>query len=712
MRKILIAVGVLFTLLVTLTFVSLKKPPQKLNEIIISTQKSLVLDRNQNPLLTTYAGKWNEHQLIPLQEVPPLIQKAFIAAEDKRFYSHSGIDWIARFSAVMSNLKAMRVVRGASTITEQVARLIHPRPRTIWSRWLEGFEAMWLEQRFSKEEIFEFYLNQVPFAANRKGIVQASAYYFDRDLKTLNPVESLALASLLRSPSRLDLYKNKLKVIRPIKAIAKKLHLKLQSDDFDFDLQKPQMETKAPHFINYVNSKNNQSNARIISTLHSELQNQIQTLMDRRIQDLKRFNVHNGAVLVVDFTTGEILSWVNAGNQKDEIRSGHIDAILTPRQPGSTLKPFLYALALEQGWTAATIIEDEPFETPVGHGVHTFKNYSRRNYGALTLRQSLANSLNIPAIKTIKYVGINSFFGLMKRLGFSGLKHNVEYYGEGLVLGNAEVTLLELVQAYGALANKGVQKNLYVTNELAPILKGKRIFSPEVTSIIGNILSDNDARSLEFQRGGVLDFPYQTAIKTGTSTDFRDSWTLAYNDRYVVGAWMGNLDGMPTDGLTGSSGPAMLVRSIFALLNKHREVKPLYLSEKLISSKVCRQYELNSECAYHEEYFISGTEPKKLNETLTMKKKKEVFKIITPYNNLKMALDPRVPKELRSYKFQSTSFSDKAKIRWKLNGKVIKESKKSSHLWNLKAGNHDLEAELFLNNKLIGKDEVSFLVRD
>lgn len=710
MRKLVQIVGTTFFTLLVVTALSIKRPPEKLRDIVVSTQKSLVLDKNFTHLLKTYKGRWNEHQLIPLQEIPPLIQNAFITAEDKRFFAHNGIDWLARLSAIVSNIKAMKVVRGASTITEQVARMVTPRPRNIWSRWIEGLEATWIEFRFSKEKILEFYLNQVPFTANRRGIVQAASYYFDRDLHTLSTAESLALAALLRSPSRLDLYKNPKKIVRPLQNIARKLNIQIKLNELDFNLRKPRLETKAPHFINYVNQNNVHNLPRVATTLNPELQNQVQKLIDKRMKDLYSYNVKNGAVLVVDFQKGQILSWVNAGNKTDDIRSGHIDAILSPRQPGSTLKPFLYALAIQDGYTAATIITDSPFETPVGTGVHIIKNYSRRYYGPLTLRQCLANSLNIPAIKTVKYVGINSFFGLMKDLGFRGLTRNVEYYGEGLVLGNAEVTLLELVQAYGVLANRGKQRNFTFSEDIMIGGKEKRIFPPEVTSIIGNILSDNNARSLEFGNGGILDFPYQTAIKTGTSTDYRDSWTVAYNDKFIVGSWMGNLDGMPTDGLTGSTGPALLVRSIFALLNSHRKVNPLFLSKKLIKKNICRKLDHLKECFSQDEYFISGTEPKEsINK---IKKEKKKFHILSPHNDLKMALDPRVPNNLRSFEFQATAISGKKRVKWILNGDLLKNNGHSSLIWNLKKGEHTLVAELYLRNNKIAQDKVRFIVRD
>ncbi|MEK8019292.1 MAG: transglycosylase domain-containing protein, partial [Candidatus Parabeggiatoa sp.] len=449
------------------TLIDLAPPPDTLSVAHSSVRKVQIRDRHANPLTITYQNDWNIHDYVPLHDIPETLQKVFILAEDKRFYEHHGPDWQARWHAMLQNIKALRVVRGASTISEQTVRMLHPRPRTFWARWLEGFEAVKLEEHFSKADILEFYLNQVPYASQRRGVVQAARYYFDRDLETLNIKEMMALAVLVRSPSRLDLRRGVTQIKAPIARLAVlllKQGLITQADYQDIlttplDLHDAHLPVQATHFVNYVYASQSLPALQIMghlqTTLNSSLQRVVQEILNQRVQDLQSKKVNNGAVLVVEHQSNEILAWVNVGPPSLEKPGSLIDAVLTPRQPGSTLKPFLYASALEKGWTAATLIEDSPLAEPVGTGMHSFRNYSRNYYGPLRLRNALGNSLNIPAIRTIQFVGTDSFLHRLRQLGFKSLTAHPDYYGDGLALGNGGVTLLELVQAYATLANQG-----------------------------------------------------------------------------------------------------------------------------------------------------------------------------------------------------------------------------------------------------------------
>jgi penicillin-binding protein 1C len=226
--------------------------------------------------------------------------------------------------------------------------------------------------------------------------------------------------------------------------------------------------------------------------------------------------VTNGAVLIVDHLSNEVLAWVNGGNLSEDWPGSRLDGVTTPRQPGSALKPFLYALALEKGWTAATLIDDSPLAMPVGSGLHSYRNYSRVHYGSVRLRVALGNSLNIPAVRTAQFIGPANFLERLTRLGFRSLSQHPDYYGDGLALGNGEVTLLELVQAYASLARQGVFRPLETVLH-APEETPRRVFSEEVSTLIANILSDPEARRLEFGHGNLLRFPVQTAVKTGIS---------------------------------------------------------------------------------------------------------------------------------------------------------------------------------------------------
>jgi penicillin-binding protein 1C len=372
--------------------------PDNLAFAEVEIRKVQVVDRHREPLTITYQNDWNLHDWRDLHQIPQRLQQIFLLAEDRRFYRHPGVDWWARAHALSQNLLAGRIVRGASTITEQSVRMLHPRPRTFWSRWVETFEAMELEARFSKAAILEFYLNQVPYAHQRRGVVQAARHYFDRDLETLNLKEMMALAVLVRSPSRLDLRRGQVEIQQPVARLAERMRQLglLDEDEYRAVLDEPlhlresRLPVRAVHFVNHVyqSYQTVPRTGRLHTTLDSALQGQAQAILDQRVRDLRGRGVRNGAALVVDHLGGEILAWVNSGDFFADLPGSQIDAVSVPRQPGSTLKPFVYALALEKGWTAATLIDDTPLAEAVGSGLHSYRNYSRGHYGLLRLRFS------------------------------------------------------------------------------------------------------------------------------------------------------------------------------------------------------------------------------------------------------------------------------------------------------------------------------------
>ncbi len=694
--------------------------------------KRQFLDRNGIPLSVTFDNPWNVHDWLPLHDIPVLLQDAFIASEDRRFYQHHGVDWPARVHALMQNILAFRGVRGASTITEQVVRILHPRPRTLWSRWLEGFEATRLEQRFSKAEILEFYLNQVPYSRQRRGVLQAARLHFDRDLDTLSPAETLSLAILVRAPARFGRQHGGLDLARALRQLADILirtgKLAVKSiDEISLDtlsLAELHLPVDAGHFIRRLASHEfpnhhtpaaagdeKTGTARVITTLDSVLQGRVQDILDQHLRNLKHEDVHNGAVLAVNHQTDEILAWVNSHPQSGEESGGWIDAVTSPRQPGSTLKPFLYGLALERGWTAATIIDDSPLARQVGDGMHPFRNFSRKYYGPLRLREALGNSLNIPAIRTIQFTGVGDFLDRLHSLGIAGLDRPPGFYGEGLALGNGEVTLLELVQAYTVFARGGVFHPLHFT------LNGKiygstrhRIYSREAASLIADILSDPQARRLEFGSGNILRLPVQTAVKTGTSNDHRDAWAVGFNHRYSVGIWMGNLDGHSTDGLTGAAGPALILRSVFSELNRFDEAEPLMQSPLLMTAKICSHTGLLAGpfCPTLVEKFIPGTQPKTVchlhmaagNGMMVVGKTAEdttlSMQILQPTPNLQMTMDPHIPDGIEAFPMKISGGPSSKRVEWLIDGRLagVTEEKDEHFMWPLVRGSHLVQARI------------------
>jgi len=684
-----------------------------------------VVDRHGEPLNVTYTSGWNLHDQLALHEIPPFLRAAFVAAEDKRFFEHRGPDWSARLSAVWTNLKSGRAVRGASTISEQVVRMLHPRPRTVWSRWLEGWEARELERRFTKNEILEFYLNQVPYASNRRGVQQAASYYFARSVSTLSTKEMLALAVLVRAPTRFDLKRDAAASASAIERLAAALAERGELDSAERDaalsepltLDEPHLAVAAPHFVQHTRAEALATGGlaldrtRLTTTLDSRLQATVQRVLDERMRHLAPKRVVHGAALVVDHTTGEVLAWVVAGGAGEQGPTSHIDAVTTPRQPGSALKPFLYALALDSGWTAAEIIEDAPLSESTSGGLHSYQNYSRRFYGPVALRDALGNSLNIPALKTLQHVGAEPYLRTLAALGFAGLTSHPDFYGDGIALGSGAVTLLELVQAYATLANAGVHRPVTTRFDDVGLGAPRRVYTAEAASLVANILSDADARALEFGRDSVLSFPVQTAVKTGTSSDFRDAWAVGFNYRYTVGAWMGNLDQTPTDGVTGSTGPALLLRSVFAELTRDAETAPIYLSPKLVRAQVCVPMplrEAEDECLRRDEWFLPGTELMAHAGAATVS---EAIRLRRPTSGLQLAYDPRLPAEAQAFDFELAGVGAADRVVWTVDGRENQRTG-ATYRWPVTRGPHHVAAQVLRDGVMVASvAEVAFAVK-
>ena len=704
LKKILAGSFVVASLFVVATFISVRPISLAHKGVRAPLQ---ILDRRGTPLTVSYQGAWNENDVMALHEIPEFLQQVFVQSEDKRFFSHNGVDWQARGHALWQNIRYRRTVRGASTMTEQVVRMVHPRSRHLWSKYIEGFEAATLERQYSKAEILEFYLNQIPFAANRRGVMQAARYYYDRDLSTLTEREMLALAVLARAPSAYDLYRYPEKTKVAIDRLAQQVgrgDVLARVLAQDIRTVPPQRPVEARHFARFVRTQPLPGSNHVITTLDAHIQSVAQDILDQRVESLAAKKVTNGAAVVMDHASGEILAWVVAGAGQDDIDSSDIDAVSVPRQPGSAMKPFLYARALDKGLSAATFLDDSPLSEAVGTGLHRFRNYSRNYYGPISVREALGNSLNIPALLTIRHVGIADYLTILHRLGFRSLDRGSDVYDEGLALGNGEVTLLELVQAYGVLAHRGVAQPVrYIMDDPAP-RQQQRIYSEEATSLIGNILSDPWARRLEFGPGSALNLSVQTAVKTGTSTDYRDAWVVGYNDQYVVGIWMGNLDRTAMDGVTGSTGPALALRGIFTKLNEVRDTKRLYLSPSLVRREVCIRP--GAECLKRSEWMRPSDE-NILNAAVV-----RVPEMIRPTEGLQLAYDPRVPGAHQKFRFEIGGLAPGDRVSWTLNGDFLAESEGGTFLWPLHKGPQKLKARVMrAAGEVTEMAEVSFLVK-
>ncbi|MDH5509733.1 MAG: transglycosylase domain-containing protein [Nitrospinota bacterium] len=706
-KKLVISVIVLAGLgvmaLAVVTARSMRPLPQSLALAPESARGPVLLDRN-GERISGERSEWNLDEMVPLHQIPEFMRRAFILSEDKRFYSHNGVDWLARLHALGQCIWNMKAVRGASTITEQVVKMLHKRPRSGWTRWVEGFEAAQLERTVSKVEILEFYMNQVPYASNRRGVAQAARYYFNRELDSLSKKEMLALAILPRRPTGYDLYKHPGSIDRQIKILGGfmegeglvSLEERRWIEREPIRLEGPESGVDTYHFTRHVMDLIENlrlPGGKIRTTLDMDLQRDVVALLDERMKALSGARAVNAAALVVDQSTGEILAWVSHGDRENDHPGSYLDAVLTPRQPGSSLKPLLYAMALESGWTAATILDDAPLDTKVGAGLHSFRNYSRTFYGPVTLRDALANSLNIPAVLTLRQVGGQRYLELLRSLGIDSLDQAPGFYGDALALGVGEAPLYQVTQAYTALANRGVALPLTALMEPNGAMAARRIFSEETASIIGDILSDRTARRLEFGSSGAMSLAQGIAVKTGTSTGYHDAWAFGYDSRWLVGVWIGSLSREPSAGLTGASGPAMLLQSIFARMNRKQRATPMYLSPRLARERICQEgVQIRREyagCLGRDELFAPGTFKAALDSTSVPARR---ARLTHPVEGLLLAMDPRTPEEDQAVEFRVEGLKSGERVEWKLDGHALGVTADGRLVWPLRRGGHSLEA--------------------
>ncbi len=509
---------------------------------------------------------------VSYSQIPQAIIHATLAAEDKRFYSHGGIDLLAVVRAVRDNMMAQRVISGASTITQQLIKNSTDKKaaRTLLIKIKESLQARRLEMTWSKDQILTEYLNRVSYGNLHTGCYSASQGYFNKPLQDLTHAEAALLASLPQSPARLNPHKN-------FKAVQKRqrliLDLMLKNEWLDETSKQLAYNEKlllksytggfsAPHAVAMSTTKD----AIIKTTIVRSIQSRAEQIIDRKLSLLADKHVTQAAVVVIDNKTGNILALVGSRDFFDDT-DGQINGAWSPHSPGSALKPFTYLLALNHGLTAASIISDLPIEYATATGLYRPENYDHRHYGPVTLRHALGNSLNIPAVRTLQEMGGEIIlYDALKSLGVTTLDHPAEHYGLGLTIGNAPIRLVELTNAYACLARLGEQRP-WTLVEIAPSVT-TRLFPSNTAYVISDILNDNQARLTTFGPRSIIKMPFPCAVKTGTSTNYRDNWTLGYTPEFTVGVWVGNFDNTPMNEVSGVSGAGPIFRDIFIHLNE------------------------------------------------------------------------------------------------------------------------------------------------
>jgi penicillin-binding protein 1C len=593
-----------------------------------------VFDRN-GILLREFLNDEEGHgQWKPLVQVAPELINATIAVEDRRYWHHPGVDPLAIVRAAYENIKAGVMRVGGSTITQQVIRNIYRRPRTLVSKAAEAWQALRLERMMTKREILEQYLNRAPYGNQLTGIEAASRYYFQKPASGLSLAEAAFLAGLPNAPTSLNPYQNIDATLQRQKIVLRRLlHQKLVTrDEYDrailqpVRLTPPEVNFRAPHAVQMAEEQfhGRPDVASITLTIDYPLQQNIQWAVRSHLAQLKRKNVTNAAVVVIENRTGEVRALLGSANFFDEKTEGQVNGATALRQPGSSIKPFMYVRALEGSFTPATVLPDLPTHIPDDRGDYIPENYDKRYHGPVRLRTALACSYNVPAVRTIQVVGIGTLYQSMQMVGITSLTQPVEYYGYGLTLGNAEVSLLELTNAYRTFANLGVWKpsrliqsavsiegNREITlDDVREHENPRQVYDERAAYLITDILKDFVARRPAF--GNAFHFPFECAVKTGTTKDYRDNWTLGYTTEYTVSVWAGNFDASPMHGVSGVTGAGQIFYDVMMLVHEHSMPEDFSVLDGLVQVSVCpvSGFLPNQNCGSTiKELFVRGKEP-------------------------------------------------------------------------------------------------------
>jgi len=648
---------------------------------------SLLLDRCGEPLYELRTDKTRRRlDWTPLKNISPALRVAIVKVEDKRFYEHPGVDYKSMGAAVIKGLTS-ESLRGASTITMQLASLLdkeiqaQKERKSLWKKGKQVLKAWEIEKSWSKEEILEAYFNLVTFRGELQGITAASRGLFRKDPHGLDQSESTILASLIRSPNA-----SSSEVIKRVSYLNKVMGWEIGEDEIYSkvrqiflgpNLPRPR-EDLAPHIARQL-LKGKPHGTTLLSTLDSKTQRFVLDRLVHHLHPLRIQNVKDGAVLVVENQTGDVLAYVSYSGEP--LSSRFVDGVQAKRQAGSTLKPFLYGLAFDQRiLTPASLLDDSPLDIAVLSGIYQPRNYDSQFKGFVTTRNALASSLNVPAVKTLSLVGLEPFLNKLRQLGIKGLNESGDYYGPSLALGSADVSLWDLTNAYRALANEGMWSELRLISEENTSSQKKQIFSKEATFLISDILSDREARSITFGLENPLSTRFWTAVKTGTSKDMRDNWCIGYSRKYTVGVWTGNFSGEPMWNVSGITGAAPVWIEVINFL--HRNCPSI--KREVLPGLVRREIEFPQGIApSREEWFIRGTEPDSKDQRIGQFNPRIVY----PPSGTLIAIDPDIPLELQKIFFISqTNQND---FRWVLNGVPMEVAGKTIP-WTPKAGKYFL----------------------
>ncbi|MBP9864581.1 penicillin-binding protein 1C [Patescibacteria group bacterium] len=586
---------------------------------------------------------------VPLSRVPSSTIQVILSTEDDRFYQHHGVDWLAIGRVFRDLISHQKVMSGASTIEQQLLKMLYfpDRPRTIVQKCRELIAARYWSLTHTKEQTLELYLNTIYFGNQAYGIQAAARTYFHTDVQSLNLAESSLLAGVIASPNAYDPYAHPKASRSRQKSVIDQLvaHGDIDADagrqaaEDEIPIFPPSHRLRAPHFVFRVLAELEtrypairSGGYLITTTLDPDLQRVVEDTVARRLAKIVDQHVTDGAAVVLDPRTGEILAYVGSADYFSPRIQGQVDMATALRQPGSALKPFVYLTAFMRDMSPSTVVADLPirFETATGQGYYP-KNYSNKYHGPVSLRDALGSSLNIPAVKVLDRVGLPALFSVLNQFGIR-FPETPEYYGLGVVLGGGEVTLMDTLQAYANLARSvhtiPVRDVLRIQDASGSVIEemersaSKPLFEDQkkgeqAAYLVSDVLSDPSARVKAFGEANFLGFGKRIAVKTGTTRDFRDNWAFGYTPEVAVGVWVGNADNTPMKGVSGVSGAAPIWADIMRYVTRSTDQISWTVPPGIVQRSVCVTSGLgaSSICPKtRNEIFIAGTEPTKIDD--------------------------------------------------------------------------------------------------
>jgi penicillin-binding protein 1C len=714
---------------------------------------TVITDRSGIVLYELRSGAGTRAEWLSPEEIPATVAAATVAAEDRRFFHHPGIDPLAMGRALVHDLRAGHVVEGGSTITQQVAKLLMgSRSRSLPSKLREAVLALRLEHHFSKRQILALYLNLAPYGNQFTGLARASRGYFQCPPAKLTIAQAAFLSALPRRPGRFNPYRQQERASAASHRIIRRMLSDgaVRKGDAEEALRESvrlaanPSEVRADHFVQRIIAQlPDPRPARVVTTIDSGLQREIEGILDASRSSLRKHGATNVAVAVLDNRSGEWLAWEGSGDYFDSEHGGAIDGVTTPRQPGSTLKPFTYALAFERGRTPATVLADVPshFATEQDGISYAPRNYDGAFRGPLRARSALAGSENVPAVALLSEVGVAEYLRFLRRVGFTTFDKTADYYGLGITLGDAEVRLDELVSGYALFARKGVTVHPRSVrrmvwpdrHESVPgASPGSEAVSERTSFWVADILSDSRAREYIFGSGGSLDFPFPVAVKTGTSQSYHDNWTVGFTRDVTVGVWVGNFDRTPLRNSSGVTGAAPIFHQVMLAAEQtvrggmpaesesiadppaDLQLVPVCAISGLSPTAACPTVEREwlprsaalRRCDWHSlingepaiqwpvQYRSWAGEQRLAPMIAGARKKREAepFRISNPPPGAIYLIDPTLRSTFQELPLRALA-SDGESIRWRVDGKLVGSSTVGEPVrWRMERGRHRIEA--------------------